>query len=278
MSDQVTEQSSTEQSNAGQASAGSSAPESSAAPLPEGGVLPLPIDRSSSTPLYLQLAAGIESAVRDGVLAPGSRLENELALAQRLGLSRPTVRQGIQELVDKGMLVRKRGVGTQVVDSPVSRQVALTSLYDDLTRAGKRPRTEVLEYRVGRPSPEAADRLLLEPGEMVLELMRVRYSGDEPLAVMRNTLPERIAPTREQLKERGLYESLRAQGIRLAVAHERIGATIADAEHAELLHEPEGAALLTMDRKVFGNDGTVIEYGHHVYRASRYSFEVTLVE
>lgn len=278
MSDQVTEQSSTEQSNAGQASAGSSAPESSAAPLPEGGVLPLPIDRSSSTPLYLQLAAGIESAVRDGVLAPGSRLENELALAQRLGLSRPTVRQGIQELVDKGMLVRKRGVGTQVVDSPVSRQVALTSLYDDLTRAGKRPRTEVLEYRVGRPSPEAADRLLLEPGEMVLELMRVRYSGDEPLAVMRNTLPERIAPTREQLKERGLYESLRAQGIRLAVAHERIGATIADEEHAELLHEEEGAALLTMDRKVFGNDGTVIEYGHHVYRASRYSFEVTLVE
>lgn len=273
MSDQVTEQSSTEQSNAE-----SSAPESSAAPLPEGGVLPLPIDRSSSTPLYLQLAAGIESAVRDGVLAPGSRLENELALAQRLGLSRPTVRQGIQELVDKGMLVRKRGVGTQVVDSPVSRQVALTSLYDDLTRAGKRPRTEVLEYRVGRPSPEAADRLLLEPGEMVLELMRVRYSGDEPLAVMRNTLPERIAPTREQLKERGLYESLRAQGIRLAVAHERIGATIADEEHAELLHEEEGAALLTMDRKVFGNDGTVIEYGHHVYRASRYSFEVTLVE
>lgn len=240
--------------------------------------LALPIDRSSSTPLYLQLAAGIEAAVREGTLAPGSRLENELALAQRLGLSRPTVRQGIQEVVDKGMLVRKRGVGTQVVDSPVSRQVALTSLYDDLARAGKSPRTEVLEYRVGRPSPEAADRLLLEPGEMVLELMRVRYSGDEPLAVMRNTLPERIAPTREQLKKQGLYASMRDKGIRLAVAHERIGATTADAEHAELLHEQEGAALLTMDRKVFGNDGTVIEYGHHVYRASRYSFEVTLVE
>ena len=55
------------------------------------------------------LAGGIEAAVRDGVLTPGSRLENEVSLAQRLGLSRPTVRQGIQEVVDKGMLVRKRG-------------------------------------------------------------------------------------------------------------------------------------------------------------------------
>src|SRR5699024_2248147 len=105
--------------------------------------LDLSVDRDSATPLYLQLAGGIEEAMRAGTLPPGSRLENELALSKRLGLSRPTVRQGIQELVDKGMLVRKRGVGTQVVQAPVNRQVALTSLYDDLRTAGKSPRTEI---------------------------------------------------------------------------------------------------------------------------------------
>ncbi|MDN5901246.1 MAG: GntR family transcriptional regulator, partial [Brachybacterium sp.] len=63
--------------------------------------LDLAIDRGSSTPLYLQLAGGIEDAIRSGVLGAGSRLENELTLAKRLRLSRPTVRQGIQELVDK---------------------------------------------------------------------------------------------------------------------------------------------------------------------------------
>src|SRR5699024_6602378 len=60
--------------------------------------LDLAIDRDSATPLYLQLAGGIEEAIRSGVLSPGSRLENELALSKRLRLSRPTVRQGIQEL------------------------------------------------------------------------------------------------------------------------------------------------------------------------------------
>lgn len=236
------------------------------------------IDRSSPTPLYLQVANGIERALQSGDLTPGVRLENEVELAQRLAISRPTVRQGIQELVDKGMLVRKRGVGTQVVKSRVNRSVALTSLFDDLADAGRRPRTEVLEYRVGRPSSEVAGRLLLEAGELVMECVRLRLADGEPLAVMRNTLPERIAPSREELLERGLYASLRDKGVRLAVAHERIGATVADAEHAPLLHEPEGAALLTMDRKVFANDGSVIEVGHHLYRASHYSFEATLVE
>nr|WP_193105615.1 GntR family transcriptional regulator [Brachybacterium sp. FME24] len=229
-------------------------------------------------PLYLQLASQIEKAIQAGELPPGSRLENELDLAGRLRLSRPTVRQGIQELVDKGMLVRKRGVGTQVVQAPVNRQVALTSLYDDLRSAGKAPRTEIIEYRIGRPSSEAVDRLQLGSGEQVLELLRVRYADDEPLAVMRNTLPERIAPSRESLASNGLYASLREEGVVSVLAHERIGATVADEEHAELLDEEQGAALLTMERKSFANDGSVVEFGYHVYRASRYSFEVTLVD
>ena len=262
------------------AAAGLAGGPSAAPAAAEGGpiTLDLAIDRDSSTPLYLQLAGGIEDAIRSGVLGPGSRLENELALSKRLRLSRPTVRQGIQELVDKGMLVRKRGVGTQVIQAPVNRQVALTSLYDDLRTAGKAPRTEVIEYRIGRPSPEAVDRLQLAPGEQVLDLIRVRYADDEPLAVMRNTIPERIAPTREALAANGLYACLREAGITTVLAHERIGATVADEEHAELLEEEIGAPLLTMERKSFANDGGVVEFGYHVYRASRYSFEVTLVD
>jgi DNA-binding FadR family transcriptional regulator len=45
--------------------------------------------------LYYQLAQAIEAAIRDGDLAPGDRFENELALAKRLTLSRPTTRRAI---------------------------------------------------------------------------------------------------------------------------------------------------------------------------------------
>jgi DNA-binding GntR family transcriptional regulator len=103
--------------------------------------LTVELDRSSPVPLYYQLAQAIEAAIRDGELAPGDRFENELALAKRLTLSRPTTRRAIQELVDKGLLVRKRGVGTQVVQNPVHRRVELTSLFDDLAPARNRRRS-----------------------------------------------------------------------------------------------------------------------------------------
>ena len=70
--------------------------------------LDITLDRNSPIPLYYQVAQSIEHAINTGALAPGDRLENELSLTSRLGLSRPTARQAIQELVKKGLLQRKR--------------------------------------------------------------------------------------------------------------------------------------------------------------------------
>jgi GntR family transcriptional regulator len=83
--------------------------------------LDITLERNSPVPLYYQLAQSIEQAITSGQLAAGDRLENEVSMTKRLGLSRPTARQAIQELVKKGLLVRNRGVGTQVVHSQFSR-------------------------------------------------------------------------------------------------------------------------------------------------------------
>ena len=99
------------------------------------------LNRASPVPLYFQVAEQFEKAIIDGTIAPGERIDNEIALAKELGLSRPTMRQALQVLVDKGMLVRKRGVGTQVVHGKIRRSVELTSLFDDLSAAGQKPRT-----------------------------------------------------------------------------------------------------------------------------------------
>jgi DNA-binding GntR family transcriptional regulator len=235
------------------------------------------IDRSSPTPLYFQLAQAIESAISGGALPTGSRLENEVLLAQRHGLSRPTVRRAVQELVDKGLLVRKRGVGTQVIQPHVHRSVELTSLYDDLARGGGQPSTEVLSVeRVPAPA-DIAEELDLSAGAEVVVLRRLRRTRGEPLALMTNYLPGRFEPTLEELADRGLYQYLRGRGVHLRVAHQRIGARLARAEEARLLDEPPRSALLTMERTAFDDKGAPVEHGRHVYRASRYDFETTLV-
>ena len=58
-------------------------------------ILPLVVDRASRVPLYRQLADQLTTAIEDGTLQPGDPFENELALAARLELSRPTVRRAI---------------------------------------------------------------------------------------------------------------------------------------------------------------------------------------
>ena len=150
------------------------------------------VDRSSPVPLYFQVAEQLEHAILSGTLLAGDRIANEVVLADQLGLSRPTLRQAIQLLVDKGMLVRRRGVGTQVVHAPIRRSVALTSLNDDLRRAGQHPATLVLSLEALGAAGEPAERLKVATGTPLWCLDRLRSVSGEPLALMRNYVPQDI--------------------------------------------------------------------------------------
>ncbi|MFC9767188.1 GntR family transcriptional regulator [Rhodococcus jostii] len=73
------------------------------------------LDRDLSTPLYAQLAQRIESAITTGTLERGYRLESEIVLGRRIGLSYSTVHSAVDVLVKKGLLMRSRGIGTLVI-------------------------------------------------------------------------------------------------------------------------------------------------------------------
>ncbi|MER6987736.1 GntR family transcriptional regulator [Saccharopolyspora hirsuta] len=235
------------------------------------------VDHRSPVPLYYQVASQIEEAIDSGALPVGARLDNEVDLAAQLGLSRPTVRQAIGSLVDKGLVVRKRGAGTQVVFNRVKRSLELSSLFDDLSRIDQQPTTKVLVNEIITPSPEIAHILGISEQDKALHLQRVRSARGEPIARMQNYLPAGlIEPDDDLLEERGLYQLLRAAGVQLHAAHQTIGARVATETEAELLDEPAGAALLTMERTTYDQSGKVVEYGSHVYRASRYSFDLSL--
>ena len=240
--------------------------------------LKIPLDRGSPVPLYFQVAEQLQRAIDCGELPAGTRLDNEIMLADRLGLSRPTMRRAIEYLVDQGLVVRKRGVGTQVVHNKVRRSIELTSLYDDLVASGANPRTEVLRHSIEPAAASLAKTLGIPENSQVIELERLRFAGDEPLALMRNYVPRSIITlTTEDLEQRGFYEILRDAGVHLRVASQTIGARAATASEARLLEEKRGTPLLTMTRTTHDDGGRIIEYATHLYRASRYTFELTLV-
>ncbi|GGW56363.1 GntR family transcriptional regulator [Streptomyces griseoloalbus] len=236
------------------------------------------LDRGSPVPLYYQLAQQLEAAIEHGVLTPGNLLGNEVDLSVRLGLSRPTVRQAIQSLVDKGLLVRRRGVGTQVVHSQVRRPLELSSLYDDLEAAGQGPTTEVVRNETVPASADVAASLGLAEGAEVVLLERLRRTHGQPVALLCNYLPSGLLGLDSaRLESTGLYRMMRSAGITLHSARQTVGARSATAQEGTRLDEKEGAALLTMQRTAYDDTGRPVEYGTHIYRASRYSFDFQLL-
>jgi DNA-binding GntR family transcriptional regulator len=239
--------------------------------------MPIRVDRSSPVPLYFQVAQHLEHMIESGELPMGTRLENETDLAGQLGLSRPTMRRAIEYLVGRGLLIRKRGIGTQVVQTKVTREVELTSLYDDLAKTGRTPATTVVSFRTEAADEALAATLGMAAGTPVYVIERLRYADAEPLALMRNHVPEHLLRlTAADLEEQGLYNLLRANGVTMRIAKQAIGARAATPAEARALGEKRGTPLLTMERSAYDEQGRAVEHGHHLFRASRYSFDLTL--
>jgi len=237
------------------------------------------LDRTGPIPLYYQVSSRLEAAIRSGDIMPGARLENEIAIGERLGVARPTVRRAIQELVDKGLLIRRRGIGTRVVQgSQVIRQVELTSLFDDLRRTHQTPGTAVIKHEQIPAAPEVAAALAVAEGSGVYYLQRLRSTDGVVVALLENYLPPDLSDiSAEQLEERGLYQILRSRGVAIRVAQQKIGARRAHRDESKLLKIENGGPVLTMERVAFDSSGRAVEFGHHCYRPDMYSFETTLV-
>src|SRR6266540_5623337 len=116
-------------------------------------------------------------------------------------------------VVGRRVPMRKRGVGTRGVTAKVRLPVELTSLYDDLNAARLEPHTRVLSFAVAEASDATAHALSIPERVAVYAIERLRFTGDTPLALMRNEVPAAVVTlTKDDLESRSLYEILRSHG------------------------------------------------------------------
>lgn len=237
------------------------------------------IDKASPVPLYHQVAQGIEAAIRTGGLPGGSRLDSEMDLATRLNLSRPTLHKAIEELVESGLVVRKRGVGAQVIATQAATHArGILSHFDDMHRLGNDPTSEVLSFSHVEADSATRESLDLPVKARVYHFMRLRKVGGRPQALMENWVRDDIVNLDEvSLGARGLYQILRSSGVDIRVVNQRIGATVANEYQANVLQADVGSALVTMERTAIDEAGRRLEIGRHAYVAESYSFAMNLV-
>ncbi len=233
---------------------------------------------SGAGPLYLQLHRRIAEAIASGRLRPGDSLPPERDLAAMTGLSRVTVRKGVEALVASGQLVQKRGSGTFVAPQVHRLEQALsllTSFTEDMARRGRTVESVVLSRGLHAPAPEEVMALGLAASDRVARLERVRTSDGLPLAIERASLPEAILPDPEAVGA-SLYAALEARGMRPVRAVQRISAANLAARDAALLDVPPGTAGLRIERLSYLPSGRVVEFTRSLYRGDAYDFAVEL--
>ena len=115
----------------------------------ENGMEEFKLDRNTPVPLYYQLKQYLIGQVRSGKLKVGDMLPTEFELCEKFGVSRPTVRQAMSEMVAEGYLYRHKGKGTFVSKPKLEGRFfqKLQSYNVEMTQKGLEPATEVLNLK-----------------------------------------------------------------------------------------------------------------------------------
>ncbi len=240
--------------------------------------------RADNRPLYVQAIDALRSLLQGGEYAAGMRLPSEPELAQRLGISRPTLREALQSLEEEGAIVRRHGVGTFVAEPRPVLDAGLEVLesIEQMARRGglhvdmgkvviaERPTSEVETAGLGLAAPEpalAVVRVILAEGKR----------GLAPVAHLADVLPQRFL-RKEELGagfHGSVLDTLLARGWP-SLSHSRteLLSEAASPELAHALHVAHGAPLMKLEAQLFAVDGQIVDYSTSYFVPGSFRFHV----
>ena len=231
-----------------------------------------PVDRSASAPLWTQLESELRRRMEAGHFT--DRFPTDRELMEIYAVSRHTVRHAVSQLGADGILRRARGVGTSVDRRTFERSLgSLYSLFQVVEESGVPQRSVVRALELVTDA-EAAEQLGLRSDAPLVLIDRLRWAGDDPLAIDRVWLPADIAePLLDvDFTRTSLYNELeRASGMRPNAGWERINPGIPSPEEQQTLRLDDGEAVFSIERLGTFN-GDPVEWRVTTIRGDRFTF------
>ena len=233
------------------------------------------IIRDSKLPIYHQLYEILRGNIVGGQWQPGDMLPPESELIEQYQVSRITVRQALDALVNEGLIYRQRGRGTFVAHPTVEQGLTrIISFTEDMRQRGFVPSTRVLASGLKEASSDIADKLQVPPATQLAFLERLRLADGEPMSIEQSFLVYRYCPgiLRGDYAQEPLRELLEERfGVRLVRASQVIRAIAAPRRLAGLLEIASGAPLLAIERVSVSPENTPIEFLRLYHRGDRYA-------
>jgi GntR family transcriptional regulator len=231
------------------------------------------LNRNNGVPLHIQIERLLRKLISTPPYSSGALLPDELTLASRLGVSRGTVRNSILHLVHQGLLERRKGVGTWMIQSGL---VAWASLTGEMRRQGIDVQSFLLEVSDKRANARVAAALKVPEGSLIKCLDQVRGWDDRPVLQSLSWFHPRLHLSGLEDFRRPLYELLRDEtGVAADHAKEVFLAIKADRPTAGRLKVRKGTPLLLRLRTTIDAKNLPIDYAEIYYETGAISLTLT---
>jgi GntR family transcriptional regulator len=251
--------------------------------MTDGPVANTPLVRSSSeipTPLYHQVHLVLRERIEQGYYGQKGTLPAEMELAREFDVSRITVARAINDLAQQGLVERRRGAGTRIVNRELASTVPanIDGLLENLFDMGVRTKAQVLEFGFVLAPADAQQELQVGSTELVQRAVRVRSYNGEPFSYLVSFVPGHIGRnfTEEDMNSGSLMGLLEKNGIRIGSAQQAFSASLADPKIAQALGVQVGTPLLAIARTVFDTTGKPVEFIRILYRTDRYQYRMSM--
>ncbi len=218
----------------------------------------------SKIPQYKKIYEILRKHILSGVYSEGSLLPSENELCAVHNITRPTVRQALEVLVQEGFISKKQGKGSIVRKPP--QDIGILSISGTASAIGNQYlQTQILQKPQIKPWPAQfpfeLSQIERESGCIYME--RLRLVDGTPVFYDINHLPNINLPrfTSRTFENKSLFETLRTQyQVEVKGGEQKLKAIKADAKIAKLLYLPIGEPVLSIERKLNTNRD-----GFHIY-------------
>ncbi|MGN6123514.1 MAG: GntR family transcriptional regulator [Sphingomonas oligoaromativorans] len=231
-------------------------------------------------PLYAQVEATLAARILAGKLEAGDRLPTEDELVQDFAVSRTTVRSAVQNLVKRGMVEIRRGLGTFVAQPRIVQELtSLTGFVEDMETLGHSASARLIDWQEVHADEVLARQLELALGTSVIRIRRVRLSNGRPLSYDDTYLPPDLGRrvVTDNLEVEPIFMLLEEKyDTPLAEARYELGASVADHEVAQALGIGVGAAVFLIERTSYTVGGRPVDYERLHYRGDQVRFVTRL--
>jgi GntR family transcriptional regulator len=232
-------------------------------------------------PLYGKVEEVLASEITRGDLRPGDRLPSEDELSSRFAVSKITIRRAVQNLIQRGVVEIRRGLGTFVLAPRISQELTkLTGFVEDMDVHGRKASARVLSQGVVTANQIVAQHLGVSVGTRVMRIERVRLADAVPLSFDETYLPLEIGQKiiRNNLRVKPIFTLLEEKyGIPLTEAEYKLEAAAASEHVAEALGIPAGSPIFRIERTSYTKGDQPIDYETLSYRGDLIRFVTRLV-